>query len=109
MNKEQQIEEMKRAIDECCHDTTEEQCDCCSQCSTCMATAMYEAGYRKQEWISVDERLPDRCGKYLVFTFDNRVFVCHFADYYCNGDLQFDDYKVTHWMQLPKPPRKEGE
>lgn len=81
-------------------------------------TNLIQAGYRKQsenatdtndgrksEWISVDERLPERTGKYLVFTFDRRIYICNFIDHYCNGDAQFDDYKVTHWMPLPEAPK----
>lgn len=65
-------------------------------------------GYTKQEWISVEERLPVIQGKYLVYTFDRLMFVCDLIDHYCNGDLQFDDYRVTHWMPLPQPPQMKG-
>ena len=30
--------------------------------------ALYNAGYRKQEWISVDDRLPEIEGTYLAYT-----------------------------------------
>lgn len=76
------------------------------------AEALFEAGYCKQsegEWISVNDRLPDRAGKYLVSTFDGRVGISNLIDYYCDGDLSFDNYKVTHWMPLPKPPKMKGE
>lgn len=71
-----------------------------------------EKGYRKQsegEWVSVNDRLPDRAGKYLVATFDGQVGIGNLLDYYCDGDLSFDNYKVTHWMPLPKPPKMKGE
>ena len=72
------------------------------------AEDLYNAGYRKQEWISVEERLPVIQGKYLVYTYDRRMFMCDLIDHYCNGDLQFDDYRVTHWMPLPQPPQMKG-
>jgi hypothetical protein len=73
----------------------------------------YKNGYAKGfadgkgEWISVEERLPTRPGAYLVFTCDRRISMCHFIDHYCDGNMQFDDYRVTHWMPLPEPPKGE--
>lgn len=64
--------------------------------------------YRKQEWISVEERLPERTGKYLVFTYNRRLYIGVFIDHYCDGIAQFDDYKVTHWMPLPEAPKMKG-
>ena len=74
-----------------------------------IAEQLYTEGYRKQsEWISVDERLPERSGKYLVATFDRRVGIGNLIDYYCDGDLSFDNYKITHWMPLPEAPKMKG-
>ena len=70
--------------------------------------ALYEAGYRKQEWISIEERLPERQGAYLIFTCDRRISMCHFIDHYCDGNMQFNDYRVTHWMPLPEAPKMKG-
>ena len=63
----------------------------------------------KQEWISVEDRLPERIGKYLVFTVDRRIYICNFINHYCHGNAQFDDYKVTHWMPLPEAPKGGAE
>ena len=115
MNKDKQIDEMAKLI--CAYP----QCiqyniigGCTSgECQTAdIAEALYYVGYRKQsegEWISVDERLPDRTGKYLVATFDRRVSIGNLIDCYCDGDLSFDNYKVTHWMPLPEPPEMKGD
>ena len=59
------------------------------------------------DWISVDERLPEDDGKYL----------CQFSD----GIIETFDYKeseykmwgvynviVTHWETLPAPPKEKG-
>ena len=69
----------------------------------------YNAGYNADRWISIWDRLPERPGTYLVFTCDRRITMCHFIDHYCDGNLQFDDYRVTHWQPLPQPPQMKGE
>ena len=75
------------------------------------------------QWISVEERLPERNGEYIVTACDegepydeiiwnDTVVVC--AEYYkgCwtweenNTEYSLDGI-VTHWMPLPEPP-KEG-
>ena len=71
----------------------------------------YEKGFadgmlsRKGEWISVEERLPDQDGKYLVYT--GRGFVLT-AYYYETNAFGFEFWDVTHWMPLPEAP-KGGE
>ena len=69
-------------------------------------------GVTVQEWISVDERLPEEKVNCIV----------HYKHAYCDNDdywaigicfyngekFQMDwSYKVTHWMPLPKPPKGE--
>ena len=61
------------------------------------------------EWISVKERLPERCGYYLVFTNNfgvNSIVISKYADY---GTFKSWCVKtnVTHWMPLPEPPKEE--
>ena len=116
MSREKQIEEMAKFVCNACEmgGGFDGECVLDNDYKTChisveTAEALYNAGYRKQEWISVDERLPERIGKYLVFTVDRRIYICDFIDHYCDGDAQFDDYKVTHWMPLPKAPKVKGE
>lgn len=58
---------------------------------------------QKQEWISVDERLPDRDGKYLVYTSKGFIFTQY---YYCTNAVGFETWDVTHWMPLPETPKK---
>ena len=53
MSKEKQIEEMAETLDEMCDLDLLADCEE-KDCSKCMATALYNAGYRKQsegEWI----------------------------------------------------------
>ena len=65
-------------------------------------------------WISVDDRLPEKTGRYLVHTscianyrpLKDNVFVAGFV----NGDWVFEGWEsnlVTHWQHLPEPPKEE--
>ena len=66
-------------------------------------------GYRKQsEWISVEERLPDREGTYLVYTYKGAIKFGDFRCYYAKNDNPQFDYYVTHWMPLPEAPKMKG-
>lgn len=123
MSKEKQIKEMGRivskadsiSIEGCEKDDNYGDYSSCILCEhlendACLheryvGEALYNAGYRKQEWINVGEALPERPGVYLVFTCDRRISMCHFIDHYCDGNMQFDDYRVTHWMPLPEAPK----
>ena len=58
-------------------------------------------GVTVQEWISVDDRLPD-VGKFvLIYNEINGVRM----DYH--DGATFGYYDVTHWMPLPNPPKGE--
>lgn len=69
---------------------------------------LYDADYRKQEWISVEDRLPEREGKYIAYTTRGTIEIARFYSYYVNDKPQFD-YWITHWMPLPQPPETKGE
>lgn len=59
-------------------------------------------------WISVKDRLPDTDREVLVYDLDFGCFVLS-----CRGmeweDLPFFQPHVTHWRELPDPPRKLKE
>lgn len=65
------------------------------------------------EWISVEDRLPDKEGKYLISTINGYVTFGYFGDY---GDgspkfeknLRFDYRNVIYWMPLPEVPKMKG-
>lgn len=81
-----------------------------------VAKYLYNKGYRKQsepfscghekggEWISVEYRLPEETGKYLVATKSGVVYQ---TKYYSGGKWgQKDKGKnITHWMPLPEAPK----
>ena len=68
MNKETRIKEMAKIAEEAIDNQTAHNCPyspcryqgssiCCDTCVT--IEALYNADYRKQEWISVEDRLPE--------------------------------------------------
>ena len=58
----------------------------------------------ESEWISVEDRLPEREGKYLTFTIKGEVQLNWFVSFLADAEPEFD-YWVTHWMPLPEPPK----
>lgn len=70
-------------------------------------------GATVQEWISVDDRLPEFCVSVLARCFYHgkwRTLVCHTSkenagEWYTDEVCQW--VKVTHWMPLPEPPKGE--
>ena len=128
MSKEKQIEEMAKTLCEDC--AKSDPCSLAAVGGMCnsvrkQATAMYTACYRKQEWIIVEERLPeDMYGKHrkkitvLVCTESGRVSTASRQRVFCFDQtkkkwLELDAFewnnrkRVTHWMPLPEPPKGE--
>jgi hypothetical protein len=72
---------------------------------------------KQSEWISVEERLPDKWGKYLAYRkchfaphvdiirYDTNRSVWYFFDSEW-GDCEVND--ITHWMPLPEAPKEGG-
>ena len=59
------------------------------------------------EWVSVEERLPEPTYCVLVYTTDYSIEVDAL-----DSDGEWMSYEVTHWMPLPAPPDRrppEGE
>ena len=52
------------------------------------------------KWISVEDRLPERAGTYLVFWREAMT------DFY-TGNGRWMKSLATHWMPLPEPPEEE--
>ena len=77
-----------------------------------VADYLLDSGVTVQEWISVDDRLPEFCVSVLARCFYHgkwRTLVCHTSkenagEWYTDEVCQW--VKVTHWMQLPSDPPK---
>ena len=82
--------------------------------------ALITHGVTVQEWISVEDRVPDACGFPCLLCGKNsfgqiRVFE-GFTGYMERGkfewhsnqkDIDIDVWTITHWMPLPQPPKGE--
>jgi hypothetical protein len=87
----EQIEEMEMTpldvlandINQHCPDLAENYCGD-THCVACLANAIYNAGYRKQEWISVDERLPES-GVLCLLCCDVKRYDGTHRQYVCDG------------------------
>ena len=85
-----------------------------------VADYLLDSGVTVQEWISVDDRMPDSCGFPCLLCGENsfgqiRVFE-GFTGYMERGklewhsnqkDIDIDVWTITHWMPLPHPPKGE--
>ena len=81
-----------------------------------IADHLISNGVTVQEWISVDDRLPEENhdgSVNAVLVTDG--FVQHMA-YFARGEWRFAEsgeikepmwYSITHWMPLPEPPKGE--
>lgn len=65
----------------------------------------------RQQWISVKDRLPDEETEVLCYL-GNALGKGIVVAFRRHGDWYFDGWKcptVTHWMQLPEPPKEDSE
>jgi hypothetical protein len=108
MNKEKQIEEMAQKLTDAFNDKRGKVS------MKDLAEVLHNSGYRKSEWISVEDRLPDELfAAVLIYCPDRDNIYCaylnarnewHIFDY---GAGQQVDERVTHWMPLPSPPTEK--
>ena len=85
----------------------------------CLSTAkvLRLKGYCKQEWISVDERLPEESGYYLTYNegvtsaleYSVRHKLFNATDDLPEAFSKKNSITVSHWMPLPEPPKMKGE
>ena len=64
------------------------------------------------EWISVEDRLPENTGWYLVYHHNGKMGQCKFYtnpnEWWYEG-TSCHKTRCTHWQSLPAPPEEEGE
>lgn len=74
------------------------------------------------KWISVEDRLPEDCMNVLVYAIGNNEndvvamtsYTHNMYGYNIEGwcspwQYFFYEYKITHWMPLPEPPKMDGD
>ena len=88
-------------------------------CLGLIADHLIANGVTVQEWISVDDRLPDQSGEVLVIVSGNpqknitlnAAYELAEYDPYSGWIMEmwseWEDAVVTHWMPLPRPPKGE--
>lgn len=80
----------------------------------CYAEELYSKNYRKQEWISVDERLPEESCEVLTVDRTGVMCLAPYSDRYTAFNATDEDggdrwkITVTHWMPLPEAPKMKG-
>lgn len=106
----QAIEEMANEICSVCH--AYKNCVNTTPCTMAYKEAeeLYQGKrYHKQEWVSVDDRLPSKSGKYICCTTKGTILIERF--YQLDDGGWFSNHKfctVTHWMPLPETPNMKG-
>ena len=91
------------------------------------AEKMTAIGYRKQEWISVEDRLPDKelnefrngnenllypCLVFIKHSFLSKGYInkaWYMGSKFVEQNTDDITEVVTHWMPLPEPPEMKGE
>ena len=107
-----QIEETARVLCEGCT----RRDDYCSLCDDSMnkAEALHKMGYKQQVWISVEDRLPEKDVRVLVWLTEGassytRIDTDRRTDTELYGERWARWFNnVTHWMPLPEPPKMKG-
>lgn len=109
-------EQIKKMAKDICLATQNTNYSCKSMCKeqgSCaycivMAESLYNANCRKQEWISVEDKLPTwEDGKVLIYTTHGISIAQRTTSVRWQGDLAKPKW-ITHWMPRPEPPKAKG-
>ena len=73
-----------------------------------VANHLYNAGYRKIEWISVEDALPKPYESVIYYGRETTGFDYMTDDGKWRISTGADPDEVTHWMPLPEPPKMKG-
>lgn len=77
-----------------------------------IADHLISNGVTVQEWISVDDRLPEESGMYIVTANDGHAQRVSFVLWQKKNRMwnltgARSYWRVTHWQPMPKPPKGE--
>ena len=77
-----------------------------------VASLLYELSTRSSQWISAEDRLPEKDGYYLTYgcipkyRIPNHTNLTKFKDGAWLWDVMEIPYEgVTHWQPIPEPPK----
>ena len=62
-------------------------------------------GVTVQEWISVDDRLPEQGEKAICIDADGDMMIGKYTEWGWMFPCYFEE--LTHWMPIPQPPKGE--
>ena len=128
--KEKLIEMLKGIGSNCICNRESDECEICEYnredvvysecCEYKVAEYLIQNGVTSQEWVSVDERMPEESGDYLVIAKSGSIF----RYYYSHEEREFGEYveieldfvekpdtvwisldTITHWMPIPDLPK----
>ena len=76
-----------------------------------LADYLVSNGITVQEWVSVNDRLPEESGIYIVTANDGHAHRVSFVQWQKKNRMwnltgARSYWRVTHWMPLPKPPKE---
>ena len=64
-----------------------------------------ENGVTVQEWISVNDRLPEQGEEAICIAADGDMMIGKYTEWGWMFPCYFED--LTHWMPMPQPPKGE--
>ena len=70
-----------------------------------IADYLISHGVTVQEWISVDDRLPEQGEEAICIAADGDMMIGKYTEWGWMFPCYFED--LTHWMPLPEPPKGE--
>ena len=82
-----------------------------------VADYLLDSGVTVQEWISVEDRLPEKHDRFICtykFNSNSEMQFVGVLDYYASDQYPHWQHEsagviVTHWMPLPEPPKEGAE
>ena len=67
--------------------------------------ALIENGVTVQEWISVNDKMPEQGEEAICIAADGDMMIGKYTEWGWMFPCYFED--LTHWMPLPEPPKGE--
>ena len=94
--------DVREKLVELCEDL--ETLPCCSTHEE-QAEYLISNGVTVQEWISVDDRLPEQGEEAICIAADGDMMIGKYTEWGWLFPCYFEE--ITHWMPIPKPPKGE--